>query len=127
MMRTYRTSPLKIKELEFQINLDNVGRDGRTTIMLRNIPNKYTQEMILHEIDESGLYRRYDFFYLPIDYKVHLFLYRTTVMLAMRSLIFFIQSLFTYCMRSSMGKNGGNLTHKRYVKFVMRGFKELPS
>ena len=70
MMKNQRTSPVKIKELEFQINLDTVARDGRTTIMLRNIPNKYTQEMILHEIDESGLYKRYDFFYLPIDYKV---------------------------------------------------------
>ena len=69
-IKNQRTSPLKIKELEFQINLSTANRDGRTTIMLRNIPNKYTQEMILHEIDESGLFRRYDFFYLPIDYKV---------------------------------------------------------
>ena len=29
--------------MQFQINLNNVERDGRTTIMLRNIPNKYTQ------------------------------------------------------------------------------------
>lgn len=36
--------------------------------MIRNIPNKYTQSMILEEINErhSGLY---DFFYLPIDPK----------------------------------------------------------
>ena len=39
--------------------------------MLRNIPNKYTQAMILDEIDENGLYKKYDFFYLPIDYKVN--------------------------------------------------------
>lgn len=31
------------KDLQFQIKLKNIERDGRTTIMLRNIPNKYTQ------------------------------------------------------------------------------------
>ncbi|CAN0282020.1 unnamed protein product [Ectocarpus fasciculatus] len=42
--------------------------DKRTTIMVRNIPNKYTQTMLLQEIDSS--YRgAYDFFYLPIDFK----------------------------------------------------------
>jgi len=37
--------------------------------MIRNIPNKYTQKMLLEEIDEifKGLY---DFFYLPIDFDV---------------------------------------------------------
>ena len=59
------------KDFQFQINLSSIERDGRTTIMLRNIPNKYTQAMILDEIDESGLYKKYDFFYLPIDYKVN--------------------------------------------------------
>ena len=44
------------------------GLDKRTTIMIRNIPNKYTQTMLLQEIDAS--YRgAYDFFYLPIDFK----------------------------------------------------------
>ena len=48
--------------------------------MLRNIPNKYTQEMILREIDESGLFERYNFFYLPIDYKVLILRFRTIAM-----------------------------------------------
>lgn len=36
--------------------------------MIKNIPNKYTQKMLLERIDakHSG---RYDFFYLPIDLK----------------------------------------------------------
>lgn len=38
--------------------------------MLRNIPNKYTQEMVLQEVEAAGLELKYDFFYLPIDFKV---------------------------------------------------------
>ena len=29
------------------IDMNKVENDGRTTIMIRNIPNKYTQEMLL--------------------------------------------------------------------------------
>ena len=35
---------------------------------MKNIPNKYTQKMLLAAIDEHFA-RTYDFFYLPIDFK----------------------------------------------------------
>jgi len=38
-----------------------------TTAMLRNIPNKYTQNSLLEEIHEAGYADTYDFFYLPMD------------------------------------------------------------
>lgn len=34
--------------------------------MIRNIPNKYTQELLLEELRHYPV--RFDFFYLPIDY-----------------------------------------------------------
>lgn len=44
------------------------GQDKRTTLMIKNIPNKYTQKMLLATIDEH-FHGTYDFFYLPIDFK----------------------------------------------------------
>lgn len=54
----------------FSLNLQNImdGKDRKTTVMIRNIPNKYTQKMLLAEIDVE-LKGKYDFFYLPIDFK----------------------------------------------------------
>lgn len=55
---------------EFCLSLDRVasGEDKRTTLMIRNIPNKYTQQMLLAEINARHR-GQYDFFYLPIDFK----------------------------------------------------------
>jgi len=59
-------------EQRTQFTLDIVavtsGLERRTTLMIKNIPNKYTQKMLLLTVDEhhKGLY---DFFYLPIDFK----------------------------------------------------------
>ena len=38
--------------------------------MIKNIPNKFTQNMLLAKINENHM-GRYDFFYLPIDPKNH--------------------------------------------------------
>lgn len=55
---------------QYQLDLDKImnGEDTRTTLMIKNIPNKYTSKMLLAAIDEihSGTY---DFLYLPIDFK----------------------------------------------------------
>ena len=44
------------------------GLDSRTTCMLRNIPNKYTQAMLIDYVNESH-YGLYDFLYLRMDFK----------------------------------------------------------
>jgi RNA recognition motif 2 len=54
------------------LDLDAVesGLDTRTSLMVRNIPNKYTQQMLLSEFTENGHGPGViDFFYLPIDFK----------------------------------------------------------
>lgn len=38
-----------------------------TTVMMRNLPNKYTQRMLLTEINQTGFLGTFDFLYLPID------------------------------------------------------------
>ena len=51
------------------LNLDNIasGKDTRTTIMIRNIPIKYTDE-ILNETFRD-FYGKYDCLYMPFDYE----------------------------------------------------------
>lgn len=55
---------------KYQIQLENIlsGKEQRATVMIRNIPNKYNQTMLLKTIDEKHK-KQYDFFYLPIDFK----------------------------------------------------------
>ena len=53
-----------------KIIIDNIiiGQEKRTTLMLRNIPNKYTLNNIVEEID-SSFWGKYDYINLPIDYE----------------------------------------------------------
>eukprot|EP00268_Persea_americana_P025556 TRINITY_DN2488_c0_g1_i4.p1 TRINITY_DN2488_c0_g1~~TRINITY_DN2488_c0_g1_i4.p1 ORF type:complete len:877 (+),score=174.21 TRINITY_DN2488_c0_g1_i4:272-2902(+) len=55
---------------QYQLELDKIvsGEDTRTTLMIKNIPNKYTSKMLLVAIDENHR-GTYDFLYLPIDFK----------------------------------------------------------
>ncbi|KAL9229226.1 hypothetical protein vseg_004714 [Gypsophila vaccaria] len=55
---------------QFQLDLEKIGRgdDSRTTLMIKNIPNKYTSKMLLAAIDENHK-GTFDFLYLPIDFK----------------------------------------------------------
>ncbi|KAH9617555.1 hypothetical protein KSS87_013851 [Heliosperma pusillum] len=54
----------------YELNIDRImrGDDNRTTLMIKNIPNKYTSKMLLATIDEFHR-GKYDFIYLPIDFK----------------------------------------------------------
>eukprot|EP00933_Yihiella_yeosuensis_P035921 TRINITY_DN29595_c0_g1_i1.p1 TRINITY_DN29595_c0_g1~~TRINITY_DN29595_c0_g1_i1.p1 ORF type:complete len:389 (-),score=78.59 TRINITY_DN29595_c0_g1_i1:131-1297(-) len=39
-----------------------------TTVMMRNIPNNYTRDMLLEMLDNEGFAGYYDFLYLPMDF-----------------------------------------------------------
>eukprot|EP00440_Ansanella_granifera_P017049 gb/GFBE01018520.1/.p1 GENE.gb/GFBE01018520.1/~~gb/GFBE01018520.1/.p1 ORF type:complete len:302 (+),score=23.70 gb/GFBE01018520.1/:1-906(+) len=59
----HATSVPKANDLSAKFNSDSPP----TTAMLRNIPNKFTQNSLLEEIDQEGFVGLYDFFYLPMD------------------------------------------------------------
>ncbi|KAJ5415306.1 hypothetical protein N7465_004001 [Penicillium sp. CMV-2018d] len=57
---------------EHAINLDRIreGLDVRSTVMIRNIPNKITSEQLKSILDES-CFGKYDFLYLRMDFTHH--------------------------------------------------------
>ena len=52
----------------FLLRADDILSDPRTTVMIRNIPNKYTIKELSEEIDYYFA-NTYDFLYLPCDIK----------------------------------------------------------
>ena len=66
---------LKVNQAEYIFSMEEANDEGatesvhgRTTLMIRNIPNKYNQSMMLDLLNRSYA-GQYDFFYLPIDFK----------------------------------------------------------
>ncbi len=51
------------------LNLDDIvtGKDTRTTVMIRNIPIKYTDDILIEELKEFK--GKYDCLYMPFDYE----------------------------------------------------------
>lgn len=108
------------------IDANKVVLDGRTTIMVRNIPNKYTQDMLL-ELFEKNNRKKFDFFYLPIDYNVFIYLFRIIVMSDMPLSISSTPNLSKISIENSMIGNGIDSIQQRFVKCVTLGYKEQPN
>ena len=54
---------MHLESKKFIIEPNNIENDGRTTLMIRNIPNKYTQDYLLEEFSTrcSGNIDKFDF------------------------------------------------------------------
>merc|ERR1719356_2010318 len=63
----HATSVPKSENLEAHANERAAKGVAVTTMMLRNIPNKYTQNTLMQEINDFGYAGTYNFFYLPMD------------------------------------------------------------
>jgi hypothetical protein len=59
----------KINPREFIIDLENIEKIGKTTLMIKNIPNRYNKNMLVRTLNKNHA-GKFDFFYLPIDFKV---------------------------------------------------------
>lgn len=51
----------------FEIIPEKIVAKNWTTLMIRNIPNKYTKEQMLATLNKK-FKDKFDFFYLPIDF-----------------------------------------------------------
>merc|ERR1719460_2665095 len=49
--------------------VDTPPDEWRTTVMIRNMPNNYTRQMLLELVDSMGFAGTYDFAYLPVDFQ----------------------------------------------------------
>mmetsp|Transcript_41371 Transcript_41371/g.119021 ORF Transcript_41371/g.119021 Transcript_41371/m.119021 type:complete len:980 (+) Transcript_41371:142-3081(+) len=68
-----RTSGLSHGEVPRRLNLEAWSKENTpdsekvTTLMIRNVPNRYDRILLMQELDELGFQGKYDFVYLPID------------------------------------------------------------
>lgn len=69
--KTGRKNYMRIKDQsKFEIKTEKIKEIGKTTLMIKNIPNKYTKEQMLESINKKFT-NTFDFFYLPIDFNNH--------------------------------------------------------
>lgn len=108
----------------FWIEFEEIEQDGRTTVMVKNIPNKYTQESLLEEFSVK-FENRFDFFYLPIDKDVSLGLFRMAVMWDMHSLISLMWHTWNSSTCSSITRGGRATNHRKYATSAMHATKAL--
>ncbi len=82
---------------------------------------------MLIRLFERGYRRKFDFFYMPIDYNVHMSLSRTTVMWAMPSSTSLAASSYRSSTCSSTTIAGTSSTPTRSATFATHASRALPS
>jgi len=64
-----RSLSMSSSALEHSSSEENDCSHDQTTVMMRNIPNNYTREMLLDLLKSQGFSGSYDLVYLPIDFQ----------------------------------------------------------
>lgn len=79
-LHTFNSSKIALLSLDDRIEkkpvVKEVRRDSgthhRTTVMLRNLPDGFTRDILLRTLDEEGFAGKYNFVYVPIDFRNHI-------------------------------------------------------
>ena len=82
--------------------------------MIKNIPNKYTREMLIELFDKTHK-KKYDFLYLPIDPDVSIFSFRIHAIQAMPSSTSFKVLILKSFINNLTEKSGKDLIVKKSV------------
>lgn len=93
----------------FKIEPDRVVEDGRTTCMIKNIPNKFSSNMLIDFVNQTH-FGQFDFLYLRMDFKN-----KCNVGYA------FINFIETKCIQSFYDRING----KRWINFTSSKIAEL--
>lgn len=60
------------KNINLEVEYKYSGQAGPpTTLMIRNIPNRYSQHELVQELEALGFAATFDFFYMPVDHGRH--------------------------------------------------------
>jgi len=51
-----------------RVNGENNNME-RTTLMLRNLPNNYSRNLVIELLNEHGFVEKFDFLYFPVDFQ----------------------------------------------------------
>jgi len=67
-MAVRRAAPPGVFITPSRASPSTVCSEGRTTVMLRNLPQAFSREDLLRLLDSKGFECRYDFVYVPLDF-----------------------------------------------------------
>jgi hypothetical protein len=63
------TSRVAKEDASTRGSVTSAAKETRTTVMLRDLPEAYSRSSLLKLLDAQGFFGRFDFIYLPVDFK----------------------------------------------------------